>query len=211
MNNTRFYGDDDPVRYIPPHEDEAPALCFLTPRPIVDGCNTQVQARTGWQIDATGNITQYEGQATVLAPVSLNIAGWVADTYGFRSVYHGLDTYVARFNVAYTNNLVLKPPVVPNPAGQEATFTPGRRRYYDELAIQELRADAASPSGASASYVVPQLPADSPLRYKRKKEGAIWVVDYAGYTVAVGPGKRKATQLARRWNRAARAYALSIA
>jgi len=211
MENTRFFGDDDPVRYIPPHEDEAPALCYLTPRAIVDGCNTQVQARTGWQIDATGHITEYEGQATVLAPVSMNIAGWCAEKHGFRSVFHGLPIYISRFNVNHINNYQNKPPIKPNPLGAPTELNSGRRRFYDELAIQELRADAVSTTGASASYVVPQLPVDSPLRYKRKKEGAIWVVDYAGYTVAVGPGKRKATQLARRWNRAARAYALASA
>lgn len=205
VTNTRFYGSDDPVRYIPPHSTENPALAYLTSTNLVQGMDVQVQPPTGWEINELGEIRRYEGNPNVLTAVGLNVASWILDEYGLRSEYHSLAKYRDRFNIAYVNSTPPKPPVSPNPVEAPEVLTVRERLQNDVVGEQMLIRDATDPAGATAAVEIPTAPMGSPARYKRKKMGRIWVVQYDGETVAVGPGKRRAGQLARKWNKVLRA------
>lgn len=207
VSNTRFFGDDDPVRFIPPRASDLPSLTAVLANDLIAGMDSQVQAKTGWQIDATGNIAKYEGAPTGLHPVTVNIAAWIADYSGFRSVNHSPETYIARFALA--NSLPVTPTVaiVPSPIEYPYTVRPRQLDAIQEAGYAEIQANANTATGINSSIVVAQIPANSPLRYRARKSGKVWVVKLGADIVGAGPGKRKAKTLARKLNRAAQATA----
>jgi len=205
MHNTRFFADNDPVRFIPPHSNEMPTLFYLASNILTNGMNKMIQGPTGWQLEANGHIAQTEGISTDLHQVAFSVAAWCADYSGFRSVNHALPAYIERFSQAAALGPVVPQPGAPAKPEEAYVVTPSRSRLLESTAETALEADAVSPTGQNRQVQIPQIPFDSPLRYRRRKVGNIWGVVFAGEVVAIGPGKRRAGILARRFNRTAKA------
>ncbi len=201
LRNTRFFADNDPVRFIPPHSSENPALRILSDAQLIRGCDTQTVPPIGYQIDETGTIQQYEGNPTPLTGVGLSVASWCTDSNGFRSVNHALGNYIQRFGLAFGNSIPPRPRANPNPLQPDEKVTIRERAQLDEQGLVALERSVFVPNSASNQYAVPVTPSNPAARYRRKKFRSIWVVDYDGTIVAVGPGKRHAGQMARRWNK----------
>jgi pimeloyl-ACP methyl ester carboxylesterase len=202
MTNTRFFADNDPVRFIPPHSDESPILTLLDNWPLVRGCNQQVQSPTGYEIQANGIIVQTEGNPTVLHAVATSVANWVADANGFRSVNHGLENYQQRFEAAeaIVGNFVLPGPGVKRE--EPLNITSAERERIKAAGVLQMRNDLAQPDPVLNNFAVGPMPAGSTLRYVRRRVGSVWGVKYGTEVVAIGPGKRAARRMAREFNRA---------
>lgn len=204
VQNTRFWNDSDPVRWIPPHSDEASMLGNFGDVLLIQGMNQQVQGPIGYKIDAIGNIIADVGDPTPLSAVSLSIANWCTDANTFRSVLHSAAEYRRRFQLA----LPLKPGGPAVPVGQlpeqPATVRPREIVAQQEQQMPVIEAALADPA-SGVNVEIRQLPTpDSALRFKRRRDGGIWVVRYGEDTVDVGPGKRRAGRLARSYNKLVR-------
>jgi pimeloyl-ACP methyl ester carboxylesterase len=204
--NTRFYTDDDPVRFIPPHSSEVPALTALEQWDFIRQCNTQVQCPTGWQLESEGKMVQTEGNPTVLHSVAASIADWCMDTNGFRSVNHALSNYIQRFTLAYNS---LNPQIeTSNTTVREREEVLTIRQRDSIAAVGEIDIAAAlqTQPNFNTEFTPGAAPINSTLRYRRRKVGRVWGVKYGDEVVAIGPGKRAALKLARAFNRAAQAH-----
>jgi len=201
--NVRWFADDDPVRFMPPHVPEVPsALYFLQPA-LWEGMDTQVQCPRGMQIEANGNITVTEGNPTRLHAVIPSIIRWITDDQGFQSILHSRESYMSRFVRA----IELEPPVIipPGPVQPEqpVRINVGEAAHWEAEAEADVIAAPSLALPAGQPVTLNRIPQVSPLRYKRKKQGRIWTVQLAGVVVAIGPGKKRAGQLARHFNRTA--------
>jgi hypothetical protein len=172
---------------------------------LVIGCNRQVQTPIGYRIDRLGGIIPDGGDPTVLHAVGLSIINWCTDDNGFRSVNHAAAEYRRRFQQA----LPIKPDGPSRPATQQeetiGTIRPREVVAQQEMAMPLIEAalnNPASPLNAEIRNMPATVPA---IRFKRRKDGSIWVVKYGDQVVDVGPKKRRAGQLARRYNRLAAA------
>lgn len=205
VTNTRFFTDDDPVRFIPPHSSEVPSLTYLESVPLVMGCNTQVQAPNGWELQADGKIVETEGNPTALTAVALSIIRWCMDESGFRSVNHALPNYINRFRLA----LAAQTPVIEyetvRPREEPEVLTVRERERIADVGQVQVQNNLAVVPNVNTAYLVPQLAEDSPLRYRRRRVGKVWGVKLGDEVVAIGPGKRDSLRIARQFNRAARA------
>lgn len=204
FQNTRFFADNDPVRFIPPHSNEVPSLTALDTWSLVRGCNTQVQSPTGYELQEDGTIVQTEGNPTVLHAVALSVISWCMDANGFRSVNHALSNYQERFTKAEAFDFtpfVGGPPVKPE---EPLVITIRERERIEAQGEIDIAADLALPFPTLNDYAVPSGgTTPGPLRYKRRKVGRVWGVKFGDEVVAIGPGKRVAGRLARSFNRAA--------
>jgi pimeloyl-ACP methyl ester carboxylesterase len=208
MSHWRFFNDNDPVRWIPPHSEEALLLSTITASDFLIGMNRQVQTSMGFQIDAAGDIQAATGEPTVLHQVGLSISNWCTDTHGFRSVNHSAAEYRRRFQLA----MPIKPdgPARPRSQEQEEVGTIRPRALQDEIAAQvpTIESAVANPNSGLNTEVQQWPKPDARLVYKRRKWGPIWVVRFGEQIVDCGPGKRRAGQLARARNKVARASAV---
>jgi len=202
--NVRWFADDDPVRFMPPHVPEVPSALYFLAIPLWQGMDTQVQCPTGMQLEANGNITETEGNPTRLHSVIPSIYNWITDTEGFQSVNHARENYMRRLSTAIQNAIdPVKPPDAPPPE-RPAVIVGSAVTFWREEAETDVVASPTLtlPPGQTVAVTVQSVA--STLRYRRKKQGRIWTVQYDGVVVAVGPGKRRAGQIARAMNRAAR-------
>jgi len=201
--NVRWFADDDPVRFMPPHVPEVPsALYFLQPA-LWEGMDTQIQCPTGRQIEADGNITSTEGNPTRLHAVVPSIINWITDAYGFQSVNHARETYMSRMVRAIEREApVIIPPNPPAPE-RPVVINVGEAAYWEAQAEADVVAAPTLALPAGQPVTLARIARATPLRYKRKKQGRIWTVQLNSVVVAVGPGKKRAGQLARQFNRAA--------
>jgi len=204
LNHHRWFNDDDPVRWIPPHSEEATIVDTLGRASLVIGANRQVQTSTGYMLTALGDMSPDAGEPTALHAVGLSIVNWCTDAYGFRSVNHAPTEYRRRFQQALT----IKPdgPSVPRRQQEEqpGTLRPREVEQQQEEAVELIVVQLANPS-TPISREVRSYPDYVPnLKYKRRKAGPIWVVKYGQATVDIGPGKRAAGRKARARNKAER-------
>lgn len=199
--NYRFWGSDDPVRFIPPHSEEVSLLDTFGNFPLVRGCNSQVQTPIGYRLDPLGDIVPDSGNPTVLHAVGLSVYNWCFDANGFRSVLHAASEYRRRFQ----QGMPIKPngPAIPRSQVEEqpGTLRPREIAQQERDAIPLVKVELADPT-SDLNREINSLPTVVPnVRFRRRKDGAVWVVKYGDSIVDVGPGKRKAGQLARRYNK----------
>jgi len=201
--NVRWFCDNDPVRFMPPHVTEVPsALYFLAPS-LWRGMDTQVQCRVGFQLEADGNISQTEGEPTVLHAVVPSILNWITDTNGFRSLNHAPENYLRRLALNIQEGGQVERPVVTDAPEQPAVISPADREWLLRQAELDVIASPELTVPPGGTITVTVLDRATPSRYRRKKQGRVWTVQLDGVIVAVGPGKRRAGQIARVMNRAA--------
>jgi pimeloyl-ACP methyl ester carboxylesterase len=203
VRNTRWFADNDPVRFMPPHIDEVPSVATMTLARTWRGMDTQVQSPTGFQIEADGNITQTEGNPTVLHSVFLSIFQWCFDIGGFQSVNHAAEEYRRRLSLGIMREIPVVRPATPAPLERPANISIGQAAYYEEQGRVDIAADPAATLQPGTPVTVGRFVPTSRVRYKRKKQGGIWVVVLGSDVVAVGPGKRRAGSIARSMNRVA--------
>lgn len=201
LKHFRFFKEDDPVRWIPPHTDEASLLDVFGNTPLGVGVNMQVQTPTGLGIASDGTVTAGLGDPGPLHAVSLSVYNWCTNAMGFRSVNHSIGEYRRMFFM----QIPLKPqgPAIPasQPLPPTGTLRPREIVAQEEAAIPDINAAVANPT-SELNQEVRQLPAPiADLRFKRRRDGRIWVVKYGDDIVDVGPGKRRAGRLARVYNR----------
>lgn len=205
VTNTRFFTDDDPVRFIPPHSSEVPALTALDQVPLIIGCNQQVQCPIGWELQSDGRIVETEGPSTVLHAVATSIASWCADIQGFRSVNHELGNYIRRFTSAVNSlNPVIDTSGETIREREEVLTIRERERIADVGMVDINNALDVNPN-FNTEFAVPQAIPNSVLRYKSRRVGRVWGVKYGADVVAIGPKKKQAKKLARAFNKAAMA------
>jgi hypothetical protein len=203
-NLTRWYTAEDPVPHCPPHSDESPTLAVLLPASFMNLLNNQVQPPVGWQISTGGVYLQGEGQEAIPPEVVLSLGNWLAGATVFGSPNHAITAY----GTAFLNAVGLRQPSQqPVPAadwGQPENPTSTQLSQQVQQGTEQLKADAVSPTGQSASAPVVRVAASSPAPYSRRKMGNVWVVTFQGQVVSAASGKRNAGSIARRLNRAAR-------
>ncbi len=202
LQHHRWYCDDDPVRWVPPHTDEVSLVGLFGNSSLAIGCNRQVQTATGYSLSGLGETVADPGEPTVLHAVGLSILTWVTGGNGFGSVNHALPEYKRRFQQA----LPIKPdgPSVPRTQAEESpgTLRPREVEMQQEASVPLVESQLANPASA-ISQEVRSYPDHVPnVRYKRRRAGPIWVVKYGDLTVDVGPGKRAAGRKARDRNKA---------
>ncbi len=197
----RWFNDDDPVRWIPPHTEESTLVDMIGNTSLAIGCNRQVQTSTGYQIDRLGDSRPDAGEPTVLHAVGLSVINWCLDNHGFRSVNHSPLEYRRRFQLA----LPIKPngPARPQSQPQEPTGTlrPREVEVQQEAAVPIIQSQIADPNSKLSEEVRAYPDYVPKLRYVRRRAGKIWVVKYGSFVVDVGPGKRAAGRKARARNK----------
>lgn len=203
VQNWRWFGDNDPVRFMPPHVPEVPSMLHFISPSLFNGMDTQVQCPHGLQIEEDGHIAVTEGNPTRTHAVLTSIVNWCLDIEGFQSVNHARETYLHRLSLAIQNEQV------PVAAGADIrpdepdTLSSGQTGYWSEQGLQDIVADPQITVAPGETINIVRTDRANPLRYRRRRRGRLWVVEYNGDVVAVGPGKRRAGQLARSFNRAA--------
>jgi len=202
VDHTRWFGDDDPVRFIPPHADEVAALAWTETDLLANGVDTQVQIQDGWQIDANGDVANIVGNPNATTAVAYSIAGWCASPNGFGNASHSATTYQARFTRALNRQLLAQPAVPKQRPEMPLVIT---RTQLNQIRSrgEEIVLDAARRGSQPPLVVnVPNLVFPNAPRYTRKKVGKVWTVQLNGEVVAIGPGKRHAGTIKRRLNHA---------
>lgn len=200
--NFRWWGTDDPVRYIPPHIDESPWLAVMNGLILQENLDTQVQTGSGAGISPAGNITDGTGDPGNEGGVAYSLYAWLTGQHGLANPVHTIASYKERFDLAYRNAFV--PPVPPSPPAQSQPSV--RPRRDEERIIEENRIPALNALGNGGGGPVVVDPTQgtggtSPTRYRLRKVGRVWCVQWLGRTVAIGPGKRHAKSLRRQMNR----------
>jgi hypothetical protein len=204
----RWFGSDDPVRYIPPHADEVPFLYVFLLTEVGQDMNRQVQGGIGMQIGPNGGIFPGNGDPGNVDSPGTDIVNWILGSQGYANSNHAIMEYRHRFDRAIANAWV-PPPGLP-------TNIPDLPLSITNAALQQIRTreepvvEAAIANGTMPTISfnvnpnsVPAIPGSgpTPTRYKVRKYGRLWTVTYAGNVVAVGPGKRHAKTIRRRLNR----------
>lgn len=203
LSNTRWFTGDDPVRFIPPHLDEAPSAVLFAPAQLWRGMNQQVQCPSGWELQSDGRIVSTEGNPTRTHAVFTSVASWIADAGGFRSEEHSPRAYMNRLGAAIQSRFVV-PPKVRSPRVEEPlTVRPRETAVFESEGEADVAADPTINLMPGTQIIVDQVRGPQRDRYKRRKRGRIWTVEFRGEVVAVGPGKRRAGQIAKRLNRSA--------
>jgi pimeloyl-ACP methyl ester carboxylesterase len=203
VTNTRWFTDDDPVRFIPPHTSEVPSLTVFENWDLIRGCNQQVQPPLGWQLESDGRFVESEGNPTVLHAVALSIGQWCADISGFRSVNHALQNYINRFTLAYNTVNPVEVLSLSRPREEPEMLTIRQRERYVDHGEADIQNALARLPNFNSVYAVPAIPPDSPLRYRRRRVGRMWGVKLGDMVVAGGLNKRQALKTARGFNKAA--------
>lgn len=201
FQSVRWFADDDPVRWIPPHSDEASIVSAFGNTPLAIGMNEQTQMPIGYEIDSNGITMSAVGDPGPLHAVSLSIAGWVTGVRGFANVNHAVTEYRRRFQAA----LPIKPdgPARPlfQPAADVGTIRPREIASDEAASVPAIEMQLADPTSEISQEVLIQPTPQQAVRYHRKRQGPIWVVRYGDATVDIGPGKRTAGRKARALNR----------
>lgn len=208
LSLARWWLPEDPVRYIPPHSDECPALTLLSATELVQGMNSQVQPSFGASISDNGFITFGQGSPGPGNIVAWSIAQWIAGAQGFNAPKHSLSEYIRRFELAIPQNQFPRPDTTNVPTEQPEVLTRGEldriREREAPILTQQVNDGVAPPLNVTITQGVlpPNAPGTTaPPRYRVKKLGRIWGVTFKGDVVAIGPGKRTAKQIRRRLNR----------
>lgn len=207
VQNVRYYFADDPVRWIPPRCTESPVIHLPLSASQSNRIQTQQQPITGCQVALDGSQVWSEGGVIQSSAVEWSLFSWCAGVNGFRSLNHSITRYKAAFAAAMPLPPLPSPPVE-NPqinAGERVTLR--SRAGFDLVAenyiMQAITAGTVPPVDVPVSSA-----GDPPLqRYRRKKIGKVWFVRWEDEIVATGPGKRKATKIARGLNKQLRAMA----
>jgi hypothetical protein len=201
----RIFASNDPVPYTPPHTGEAYTLAVILSDSTARLLNQQVQPPTGIILSSGGVLVQQESGEYPNQGAILSLLNWATGVQCYGSPDHDISRYLALLQLAVSliPPLILPVPVADYTQPEERT----RRRANAEERQGEaiLAADAENPAGQTQTYQVQPVPATQPRPYRKAKRGGIWVVLFHGEVVAVGPGKRRAGSLARKFNRAARA------
>lgn len=204
--NVRWYNDDDPVRLIPPHSDEAPILTAVVLPSLRNGCNTQVQAGKGFCLHVGGAWDEIEEWPSRLATQELGLLGWLTSSNGFASNLHSLDQYEARFTQAAVR--LPAEPVIRVSSWQGEEPYVGTNHELNSITRQAVR-EIETPV-----YPAPIEGQDTVIRpgiYKaRKLRWVGWCVARNGEVILRTSGKREARKVARQYNRMARAQAALI-
>jgi hypothetical protein len=203
IRHTRWWAELDPVRWIPPHINEVPSLLTVCASKTWRGMDTQVQTPEGYGIYEEGQILHSEGEPTRLHSVIFSLASWVTDNEGFQSVNHAIDTYRDLVFKAIVASSPVTTPPSPPPLDRPANITIGQAAFWQEQGVADMVADPGATQQPGQMILVERLDRSLPSRYKRRKVGSVWTVQLDGLVVAVGPGKRRAGQIARSMNRAA--------
>jgi hypothetical protein len=205
IGTTRVYASNDPVPYSPPHTNEAYTLSVILPTAVCNNLNRQVQPPTGWALSIGGVLSQTESSDYPVPGAILSLLNWASGTQCYGNPNHNINSYMSLLQLA----VALVPPVpkrvLPAQYTQPEERTRRRANAEERQGEAILAADAENPAGQTQAYQVQPVPATQPRPYRKAKRGGIWVVLFQGEVVAVGPGKRRAGSLARKFNRAARA------
>lgn len=207
LQATRWFNDNDPVRFVPPYPTECPSLAYLLPNKLLQGMWQQVQPQTGFMITADGTITETEEGPTALVSVGLGLTAWLTGVNGFANVDHTLREYQRRFAIAppFTHQVPVEAPG--NHPEQPEQLSATALNALLRNAANALAAYAANPPPSATPVVVTVNRTPTTRPYTRRKVDRVWGVYFQGECVAVGPGKRRAGILARRFNRTANASA----
>lgn len=200
LENIRYWAQRDPVRYMPPHTTEVPSLNYLLPVALTRGMDSQVQAPEGVELLDNGIQNFAEGNPVSDVGVSVSLLDWVADQSGFRSVYHSVSNYSHLFALSIAYPAVLTPPTSRPRMEQPEILTARQRIAAERVGELELIRDATNPLGVTLNAPIIRPLPGSNLRYQRRRFGQVWAVEYDGAVVAIGPGKRQAGVMARRFN-----------
>lgn len=199
---TRIYTSQDPVPQAPPHTEESPTLGVISPAAVIRNINSQVQPPAGFALSAFGILSQVESLSALSNEVVLSLGNWLASSECFGNPLHAITEYV-RLLQLYQGQ---QPPVPKRPTAAQLTQPEERTRrranQEDVVGNALIVADKTDPLGNTQTYQIPAKRNVPNQRYRRKKYGKHWVVEFAGEIVGVGPGKRAAGALARRYNRA---------
>lgn len=206
--NYRWFTDDDPVRLLPPHTDDAPILSRLAGPNIMNGMNSQVHPGSGFVLHAGGARGQAEHWPNTLAFNEINVIAWLASSTGFAANTHTLEAYEARFQAWLASQPGNRP--IPAPATGQGTAedTPEVPEVVTVAQAQQMMLQQVS----ELPHAVPYTAGGEGTQirqgvYKVRKYGKVWVVTFDGKPVAIGPGKRAA----KKWMRAARKASRTIA
>lgn len=203
VNHIRIYNDDDPVRKVPPHTDEAPLLSALMPfiggQSLRPGCNLQVQSQTGYAMHNGGGLTQTEDWPSRVAYSEAGLLAWLTSNTGFASNVHTIEEYQTRV----TAGLIRNSPVEPSTPAQREPEEPLTATNREQQQI--IRQAVTQLQGESFPAPIPGAPIKlAHARYRAVKYAHLWAVTQDGAPIIAFNGKRKAKQYARRMNRASR-------
>lgn len=206
--NTRFYMPTDPVRYIPPHSLEVPFLTALSPTELVQNMNAQVQNGQGFAIKADGKVEGGTGEPGPVDQPTWSLYAWITGTTGMGNADHSLVEYRTRFDKGIVTVQPSPPPVNPGIPSDPDIENMAQINHIREMETPIVIAAAASGLGPPINVVITQGTGGqagpgggAPTRYRLKKVGRIWTVQFLGEVVAIGPGKRHARKIRRQLNR----------
>jgi pimeloyl-ACP methyl ester carboxylesterase len=200
LENVRFFNDNDPVRFMPPHGDEAPLLHSLMTVLLSSRSNDQVQPVGGRVFHQDGTWGRAEEWPSGETSLDLNLPAWCTGRFGFAAIPHSIPEYLRRVEIMYQTQ---------NPPMPQPPLTQLRERGYDPDPEEQRRERGAADALQEQVIRNPQLPEIGPNntntdRYIAHKKSGRWTVTQAGIIVQVCKGKRVAKRLARQWNAARR-------
>lgn len=198
----RVYNDDDPIRLVPPHTDEAPLMTAVYPVGVIGdlraGSNAQVQAPVGYALHNGGGMTRCEEWPNRLAIGELGLLAWLTSNNGFASNLHDIDAYQTRIAARALNHPAPEPSTPAQQAPEPPFSEPARVvAQIEQAAVVQLQ-------GRPFPIPVPgQALSLAPGRYEARRYRQFWAVTLDGSPVIVLHGKREAKKWARQANRAA--------
>lgn len=197
----RWYCSDDAVRWLPPHADEVPSLYAVLDSDLTRGMDLTCAVPWGYGLYPNGRVLQDEGEPGRTHAVALSLLAYMGGN-GFGSYTHSIDEYSRRFQLA---ELAL--PGIPKridtnvPTEQPLVLNAAAERHWRNEGVADINTGVTTNTLPPTDFTVAPPGTARTVRYRRRKRGRIWTVEYAGVVVAIGPGKRRAGVIARRLNR----------
>lgn len=204
-SHLRWWMSQDIVPAMPPHQDEAPGTNTLF-WGFLRGhrANDKVHPQYGARLNDDGTVAwwqetsdYWQGRTFPLTPVE---AWWSSNDL---SHGHNLELYAAAFQRGVSMVLPSPPPVpTPPQPDTESTVRSRERPEIVRQAAAQIAAEIAQPRSLVRDYLFTGITPNERTPFRARVSEGTWFVLKGEQVVEVGPGKRTAKSLARRYNRA---------
>lgn len=195
LDIARWMGFDDPVPAIPPRENQAPLTFSLLSPQTALVWNSYTQTRGGLLMLIDGTTVNADVPAIAALGLETSLAAWIYSTRDNTQTGHSMQSYVDRL-------LIRKREFRIDARQPEGTGRPGpagmNMGHSGVIALQvEQQALVIAQAAVTRAAIVafPKL-----HQMRAVKVGNLWCVEWEKLLVAIGPGRKRARDIARAGN-----------
>lgn len=191
---TRVMNSLDPVPLIPPQADQATLCQLAIPSSSLVNWNRYVHVQGGLAYRPDGTRYATELTSDQLFSPQLSLAQWLYSLPAGTVTIHSMPSYISTIEYYGSFAGPADPPAAP-PAPRE-THSP-----VTETRVNEVKRDTErSVIGNSAIKAAATIEIPDFYKFRTMRTGKQYFVIWCGATVAIGPQRKKAKELARRGN-----------